>query len=68
MNYLSYIIWYIFKTLFKIKAKDFRWDLRASADKITQTVTQLNIPSYSTGPGYNNSSIFLIVNKQRYFK
>ena len=49
-----------FKTLFKIKTKDFRWDLRASADKITQTVTQLDIPSYTTGPGYENSSIFLI--------
>ena len=49
-----------FKTLFKIKSKDFRWDLRVSADKVDQTVSKMDIPTYTTGPGYENSNLFLI--------
>jgi TonB-linked SusC/RagA family outer membrane protein len=49
-----------FTRLFKINARDFRWNLLVTFDKIQQTVTQLSIPAYQTGPGIPPSSLFLI--------
>ena len=48
------------KRLFKIKAKDFSWDVLATFDRVEQKVSQLDVPAYNTGPGTQSSSLFLI--------
>ena len=49
-----------FAKLFKIKNTDFHWDLKVIFDRVEQTITQLDIPAYNTGPGTEQSSLFLI--------
>ncbi len=49
-----------FKKLFKIKIPDFRWNVYATFDRNRQTITRLDVPSYVTGPGIQQSSLFLI--------
>ncbi|NUQ25801.1 MAG: SusC/RagA family TonB-linked outer membrane protein [Saprospiraceae bacterium] len=49
-----------FKKLFRIKIPDFRWELTATFDRVKQSISQLDVPSYTTGPGIQQSSLFLI--------
>ncbi len=49
-----------FKKLFRIKIPDFRWELTATFDRVKQTISQLDVPAYTTGPGIQQSSLFLI--------
>ena len=49
-----------FARLFKIKNSDFRWGLATTFNRMEQTVTQLGIPAYTTGPGLQHSSLFRI--------
>ncbi len=48
------------KKLFKIRAKQFRWNLATTFDRVQQTVSELQVPAYNTGPGIQASSLFLI--------
>lgn len=47
-----------FGRLFKLK--NFHWDLNITFDKTTQDITKLNVPAYNTGPGIQQSTLFLI--------
>jgi len=49
-----------FARLFKVKNKDFRWGLSTTFNRMEQTVTQLGIPAYNTGPGLERSSLFRV--------
>ncbi len=49
-----------FAKLFKIDKKGFDWELFTSFDRIQQTITRLNATSYTTGPGLQASSLFLV--------
>ena len=49
-----------FARLFKIKSKDFRWGLTTTFNRMEQTVTQLGLPAYTTGPGLEYSSLFRV--------
>lgn len=49
-----------FASMFKMKNKGFNWTVTGVFDRIEQTVTQLDVPSYVTGPGIQQSDIFLI--------
>jgi TonB-linked SusC/RagA family outer membrane protein len=44
--------------LLKMNTKSFRWDITATGQKIDQSITALNVPAYSTGPGIENSAVF----------
>ena len=39
---------------------EFSWNLGINFDRVTQTITQLDVPSYNTGPGFQQSTLFLI--------
>ena len=49
-----------FTRLFKIKNHDFHWGLATTFNRMEQTVTQLGIPAYTTGPGLEHSSLFQV--------
>lgn len=49
-----------FKQLFKIKNRDFSWDVMTTFDRVEQTVSELDVPAYNTGPGIEQASLFLI--------
>ncbi|MCB0571752.1 MAG: SusC/RagA family TonB-linked outer membrane protein [Phaeodactylibacter sp.] len=49
-----------FAKLFKIGNTDFHWNLFTTFSKMDQTVSRLDIPEYTTGPGLTHSSIFRI--------
>lgn len=49
-----------FKKLFRIPSSKLRWGIQATGQRVEQQVTQLDVPSYTTGPGLRNSSLFLI--------
>lgn len=38
----------------------FRWNLGVNFDRVTQEITKLDVPSYNTGPGFQQSTLFLI--------
>ena len=44
--------------LLKMDTKNFRWDITTTGQKIDQSISALNVPAYSTGPGIENSDIF----------
>ena len=46
--------------IFKMRNKGFNWSVTGVFDRIEQTVKQLDIPSYTTGPGLQQSDVFLI--------
>lgn len=46
--------------LFNIRQDGFRWNLLTTFDRTRQKVTALDIPAYTTGPGIQQSSIFLV--------
>ncbi|MDX1940311.1 MAG: TonB-dependent receptor, partial [Saprospiraceae bacterium] len=48
------------KRLFRVKIPDFRWDVYTTFDRVEQTISKLDVPSYVTGPGIQGSSLFLI--------
>lgn len=48
------------KKLLNIRLKDFHWDIYTTFDRTEQTVSSLNVPAYVTGPGLQQSSLFLI--------
>ena len=49
-----------FAKLFKINNRDFRWGLTTTFNRIEQTITELGVPAYTTGPGLENSDLFRI--------
>lgn len=49
-----------FKRLFNLKLEGFRWNVLTTFDRVEQSVTKLDVPSYVTGPGSQQSSLFLI--------
>lgn len=49
-----------FAKLFRFEEKGWKWDLTTTFDRIEQTVSELNVPAYTTGPGLQQSSLFLI--------
>lgn len=49
-----------FKKLFRIAIPDFRWELMTTFDRTEQMISRLDIPAYVTGPGLQQSSLFLI--------
>jgi hypothetical protein len=49
-----------FKKLFRIPNPNLRWDVRATGQRVEQTVAQLGVPAYTTGPGLRNTSLFRI--------
>lgn len=49
-----------FKTIFKIKIPDFTWRVYTTFDRVRQNISKLDVPSYVTGPGIQQSSIFLV--------
>lgn len=49
-----------FARLFKVKSKDFRWGLTTTINRMEQTVTQLGLPAYTSGPGLEHSSLFRV--------
>lgn len=48
------------KQIFKIKQRDFTWDVMTTFDRVEQQVTQLDVPAYITGPGVEQANLFLI--------
>lgn len=46
--------------LFKIDTKAFKWDVTVTFDRVRQTIDRLDIPSYITGPGLQQASLFLV--------
>ena len=48
-----------FGRLFNLPS-DFTWDLGINFDRVTQEVSKLDVPSYNTGPGFQQSTLFLI--------
>jgi len=49
-----------FARLFKIKNGDINWNLMTTFDRVEQRVESLDIPAYVTGPGLQQSSLFLV--------
>ncbi|HQU58665.1 MAG TPA: TonB-dependent receptor plug domain-containing protein, partial [Saprospiraceae bacterium] len=49
-----------FAKLFKVGNTDFRWNLFTTFTKMDQTISRLDIPSYTTGPGLMHTSMFLV--------
>ncbi len=49
-----------FKKLFRIAIPNFQWELMTTFDRTKQTVSRLDIPAYVTGPGLQQSALFLI--------
>lgn len=49
-----------FKRLFNLKLESFRWNVLTTFDRVEQVVTKLGVPAYVTGPGLQQSSLFLI--------
>lgn len=49
-----------FARLFRSEASGFKWYAFGTFDKVKQEVSELDIPAYTTGPGLQQSSIFLI--------
>lgn len=48
------------KQLFKMKSRDFSWDVMTTFDRVEQTVTQLDVPAYQTGSGIQQTGLYLI--------
>lgn len=48
-----------FSRLFNM-GSDWTWNLGITFDKTKQTITKLDVPSYQTGPGYQQSTLFAI--------
>ncbi len=46
--------------MFKMKNKGFNWSVTGVVDRIEQTVKSLDVPSYATGPGIQQTDLFLI--------
>ena len=46
--------------LFKFDNKGINWDVVTTFNKVNQEITKLDIPSYTTGPGLEQSNLFLI--------
>lgn len=42
------------------RAKGVKWNIIATFDRTEQRITQLDVPAYNTGPGLQQSSLFLI--------
>lgn len=55
-----------FKRLFNIKIPDFRWNVYTTFSRVEQTISRLEVPAYVTGPGFQQSSIFLIEEGQAF--
>ncbi len=49
-----------FKRLLNLKLEGFRWNVLTTFDRVEQVITKLDVPSYVTGPGLQQSSLFLI--------
>lgn len=49
-----------FTKLFRMGSGDFRWNLYTTFDRTRQTVTRLDVPTYYTGPGAQQASLFVI--------
>lgn len=49
-----------FARLFRVKGNAFKWELFTTFSRIQQTVTRLDVPAYYTGPGAQQSSLFVI--------
>lgn len=49
-----------FTRLFKIKSGDIHWNLMTTFDRVEQRIESLDIPAYTTGPGLQQSSLFLV--------
>jgi len=49
-----------FAQLFNAKRSGLRWDLMTTFSRVEQTVRRLDVPAYTTGPGLEASSLFLI--------
>lgn len=43
-----------------IRAKNLNWNIIANFDRTEQMITQLDVPAYTTGPGLQQSALFLI--------
>ncbi len=52
--------------LFKIDTKAFQWDVTVTFDRVRQTIDRLDIPSYITGPGLQQTSLFLVEEGQAF--
>lgn len=48
------------KKLFKVAIKDFHWDVTLTFDRVEQTIAQLSVPAYNTGPGLQQSDMFIV--------
>lgn len=49
-----------FAKLFKIRSAAFKWDLMVTFDRVQQTVKELQVAPYNTGPDIQQSSLFRI--------
>jgi hypothetical protein len=49
-----------FARLFRIKGTAFRWQLYTTFSRVQQRVTKLAVPTYYTGPGAQQASLFVI--------
>ncbi|MEZ5041670.1 MAG: SusC/RagA family TonB-linked outer membrane protein [Saprospiraceae bacterium] len=52
--------------LFKIDTKSFQWDVAISFDRVQQQISSLDIPSYLTGPGLQQTALFLVEEGQSF--
>lgn len=43
-----------------LRAQKLKWNIIATFDRTEQTITALDVPAYNTGPGIQQSSLFLI--------
>lgn len=49
-----------FARLFRVKGDAFHWELYTTFNRMQQTVTSLDVPTYYTGPGAQQASLFVI--------
>lgn len=52
--------------LLKIDTKAFQWDVAVTFDRVRQQISALDIPSYVTGPGLQQTSLFLVEEGQAF--
>ncbi|GJM32832.1 MAG: SusC/RagA family TonB-linked outer membrane protein [Saprospiraceae bacterium] len=48
------------KKLFKIRGNKFKWEVATTFNRVQQKISELDVPAYNTGPGFQQSSLFLI--------
>jgi TonB-linked SusC/RagA family outer membrane protein len=46
--------------LFRVRSSGFRWNVFTTFSRMSQTVAQLDVPAYVTGPGLLHTNLFLI--------